>query len=110
MCTTSVLKTLLIKHTGIMYCLAKDRPSPDALRARPNLPTHEIQWLKRHDREKRILIRMPRIVFVKLYNNHGSDLSWTLPGLSELGLYVIVQHHKEWFSDKGRWHFMFNIK
>ena len=38
-------------NTGIMYCPATDRPSLEALRARPDLPTRKIQWLKRHDRE-----------------------------------------------------------
>ena len=34
-----------------MYCPAKDTPTQDALRIRPDLPTQKLQWLKRHDRE-----------------------------------------------------------
>ena len=30
---------------------AKDHPTLDALRARPDLPTKKLEWLKRHDRE-----------------------------------------------------------
>ena len=37
-------------HTGIFYCSAKDRPSPDDLRARPDLPNQKLEWLNRHDR------------------------------------------------------------
>ena len=38
-------------NTGILYCSAKDRPSLDALRARPDLPSQKLEWLNRHDRE-----------------------------------------------------------
>ena len=34
-----------------MYCPAKDTPSNEALRVRPDLPAQKLQWLKRHDRE-----------------------------------------------------------
>ena len=37
--------------TGVMYCIAKDKPSHDALRIRPDLPAQKISWLNRHDRE-----------------------------------------------------------
>ena len=37
--------------TGVMYCPAKDRPSHEALRIRPDLPAQKIEWLSRHDRE-----------------------------------------------------------
>ena len=38
-------------NTGILYCAAKDHPTLDALRARPDLPTQNMEWLNRHDRE-----------------------------------------------------------
>ena len=37
--------------TGVMYCPAKDTPTLDALRVRPDLCAQQIHWLKRHDRE-----------------------------------------------------------
>ena len=37
--------------TGGMYCTAKDSPSHEALRIRPDLPAQKIAWLSRHDRE-----------------------------------------------------------
>ena len=37
--------------TGTMYCITRDRPSLEALRARPYLPTQQIQWVKPHDRD-----------------------------------------------------------
>ena len=53
---------------------------------------------------------MPKIVFVKLYAKDGKDLDWTLPGLSEPGLYPIVSTKKDWFLDKGRLHPILKIK
>ena len=35
----------------ITYCPAKDTPSPEALRERPDLPAQKMSWLQRHDRE-----------------------------------------------------------
>ena len=37
--------------TGIMYCPAKDTPTPEALRIRSDLPAQKAYWLNRHDRE-----------------------------------------------------------
>jgi hypothetical protein len=37
--------------TGIMYCPAKDTPTPEALRIRSDLPAQKVSWLNRHDRE-----------------------------------------------------------
>ena len=39
------------KGQGIMYCIAKDTPSSDALRERPDLPARKLEFLSRHDRE-----------------------------------------------------------
>ena len=39
------------KKIGVMYCIAKDSPSHEALRIRPDLPSQKIAWLSRHDRE-----------------------------------------------------------
>merc|ERR1711994_1036769 len=36
---------------GIVYAVAKDTPSQDALRERPGLQAQKIKWLQRHDRE-----------------------------------------------------------
>ena len=36
---------------GIMYCIAKDVPSNQALRERPDLPARKVEFLSRHDRE-----------------------------------------------------------
>ena len=33
------------------YCPAKDKPSSDALRERPDLPAQKLTWLQRLDRE-----------------------------------------------------------
>lgn len=35
----------------ITYCPAKDAPSAEALRERPDLPAQKLSWLQRHDRE-----------------------------------------------------------
>ena len=40
-----------LPNTGITYLAAKDHPTLDALRARPDLPTKQLEWLKRHDRD-----------------------------------------------------------
>ena len=39
------------KHAALTYCPAKDRPSNEALRERPDLPSQKLSWLQRHDRE-----------------------------------------------------------
>ena len=36
---------------AVTYVSAKDTPSTDALRERPDLPAHKLSWLQRHDRE-----------------------------------------------------------
>ena len=46
------------QRIGIMYCPAKDKPSHEALRIRPDLPAQTIAWLKRHDRESEDLYGM----------------------------------------------------
>jgi hypothetical protein len=45
----------------------------------------------------RILEKLPKVVFMKY-----DDAEWTLPGLSEKGLYPIVPKKAVWFLDKGR--------
>ena len=44
---------LLIDVWGLMkaYVSAKDTPSTEALRERPDLPAQKLSWLQRHDRE-----------------------------------------------------------
>ena len=51
---------------------------------------------------KRTLTRVPKIVFVNVCTKDGTYLDWTLPGLSEPGVYPIVPIKKDWFLDKGR--------
>ena len=59
---------------------------------------------------KRIVIRAPKIVFAKFLTKDGTYLDWTLPGLSEPGVYPIVPIKKDWFLDKGRLHPILQIK
>ena len=39
------------KDEGIMYCIAQDKPSAQALRERPDLVERKLEFLSRHDRE-----------------------------------------------------------
>ena len=39
------------RQEGLVYCPAKDTPSTEALRLRQDLPSQQIAWLNRHDRE-----------------------------------------------------------
>ena len=39
------------KHEALTYCIAKDTPSVEALRERPDLPSQKLSWIQRHDRE-----------------------------------------------------------
>ena len=41
----------MAKDVAVTYCPAKDKPSPEALRERPDLPAQKKSWLQRHDRE-----------------------------------------------------------
>ena len=36
---------------AVTYVMAKDTPSAEALRERPDLPSQKLSWLQRHDRE-----------------------------------------------------------
>ena len=65
-------------NTGILGCSAKDRPSFDALRARSDLPSQNIEWLNRHDRESgdcyRVLPLMKSIpVSMAIYIDRNMD-------------------------------------
>ena len=53
---------------------------------------------------------MPKVVFVQFVARDGTDLEWTLPGLSEPGMYPIVQITKDWYLDKGRLHPTLQLK
>ena len=153
-----------LTNTGITCCAAKDHPTLDVLRARPDLPTKKLEWLKRHDSKsgdlygvlplmrnmpvamtdridrgvdkrvlkgrvghihswvidkdetstfangKLILTRLPKVVFVKFLAKDGEELTWTLPGQSEPGVYPIVPMKKDWYLDKGRLHPVVHIK
>ena len=146
------------KKTGVMYCPAKDRPSTEALRIRPDLPAQKIAWLNRHDREsgdlygilplikgmpvamsdhidrsedkrllrgrvgwvdswvlgddeqsvfengKRILRKMPEVVYVQFLNKKGKPCGWKVDGVKKKGVYPILPITMEWFLDKGRPH------
>ena len=143
-------------HEAITYCPAKDTPSPEALRERPDLPAQKLSWLQRHDRESgdlygivtlvkgmpvaltdhidrstdkqllrgkvgeihswvlheqetsvyengiRVLRKLPKVVFVKFKDTHGSEVEWKLPGLEEKGLYPVVSRKGSWYLDRGR--------
>jgi hypothetical protein len=41
----------MAKDLAVTYCPAKDKPSVEALRERPDLPAQKLSWLQRHDRE-----------------------------------------------------------
>ena len=41
----------MAKDIAVTYCPAKDKPSPEALRERPDLPAQKKNWLQRRDRE-----------------------------------------------------------
>ena len=60
--------------------------------------------------EKRILFRLPKVVFVKFVAKDGEDLKWALPGQSEPGVYLIIPVKKDWYLDKGRLHPVLQIK
>ena len=45
----------------------------------------------------RSLVLLPKVVFVRF-----PDASWTLPGLSEKGVYPIVPRKGSWVSTAGR--------
>ena len=139
-----------------MYCPAKDTPSTDALRERPDLPSQKVSWLNRHDREsgdlygvlplvkgmpvamsdhidrssekrilrgrvgvvdswvlgdeeksvfengKRILRKLPKVVYVQFKDEDGEPCKWKLPGIDRPGVYPIVPVRRYWYLDKGR--------
>ena len=141
-----------------MYCPAKDKPSHEALRIRPDLPAQKIAWLNRHDREsgdlygmlplikgmpvsmtehidrsedkrllrgrvgwvhswvladdepsvfengKRILQKLPKVVYVEFRNKNNKPCSWRIDGMTKNGVYPIVPRSREWYLDKGRQH------
>ena len=64
-------------NTGLLYCAAKDIPSLDALRARPDLPTQKMKWLKRHVRE-------------------SGDLYGVLPLMKGMPVAMTDQHIQQW--------------
>ena len=51
-----------------------------------------------------VVSKLPKVVFVKFTDSKGNELSWTLPGLTERGLYPLVPKSASWFLDKGRAH------
>ena len=53
---------------------------------------------------KRILSKLPKVIFVKFKNKNGKELDWTLEGMSEPGLYPIVPVKRDWYLDKGCLH------
>ena len=50
------------QDVGIVFCPAKDTPSAEDLRARPDLPAQKLNWLQRHDRESGDLYGMLPII------------------------------------------------
>ena len=59
---------------------------------------------------KRVLTRLPKVVFVKFVAKDGEELNWTLPGQTEPGVYPIVPKKKDRYLDKGRLHPVLLIK
>ena len=53
---------------------------------------------------ERILKKLPIAVMVKFRKADGSEVDWTIGGLSEKGLYPIVCKKSSWYLDKGRQH------
>ena len=53
---------------------------------------------------KRILTKLPKVIFVKFKGQNGKEVDWTLEGMSEPGLYPIVPVKRDWYLDKGRLH------
>ena len=50
------------KKEQVLWCVAKDKATVDALKEDPSLPTKKLEWLKRHDRECGNLYGMPPLV------------------------------------------------
>ena len=50
----------------------------------------------------RVLKKAPLVVFVKFDTTDGQEMPWTLPGLTEKGLYPIVPRKRNWYLDKNR--------
>ena len=51
------------RQEGLLHCLAKDTPSTEALRLCQDLPSQNIAWLNRHDRESGDLYGMLPLMF-----------------------------------------------
>ena len=47
---------------AVTHVSAKDKPSSEALRERPDLPAHKLSWLQRHDRESGDLYGVLQVV------------------------------------------------
>ena len=59
---------------------------------------------------KRVLRKLPKVVYVKFFDSKGKPLSWQLPGMKEPGVYPIVPVRRDWFLDKGRLHPQLKIR
>ena len=59
---------------------------------------------------KRVLRKLPKVVYVKFFDSKGKPLSWQLPGMQEPGVYPIVPVRRDWFLDKGRLHPQLKIR
>ena len=48
-----------------------------------------------------ILHKLRNMAFFNLHDMKGMELDWTLPGVSERGLYPIVPRSRAWYLDNG---------
>ena len=50
---------------------------------------------------KRILKKLPKVVYVQFTEEDGRPCTWKLPGIDKPGVYPIVPVKKCWYLDKG---------
>ena len=97
----------LIKGMPVAITDHIDRSDKRILRGRVG---HVHSWVLEDDEPsafengKRILRKLPKVVFVKFKDKKGKEVDWTLEGLSEPGLYPIVPVKRDWHLDKGCLH------
>ena len=78
---------------------AKDTPSVEALRERPDLATQKLSWLQRHDRESGDLYGL-----VFLVEGLAQQCICTSPGVSMIAVHVVtmfVAHLNGWVVGKS---------
>ena len=56
-----------------------------------------------------VLGNLQTAVFVTFHDKDGEELPWTLPGMTEAGVYPITVRSSTWYVDKGRPHPMLGV-